>query len=69
MIGFIKFYNTVIDGVRHLLFRNTNNNNSIYSINVLLYDTQFTVTKLNWLVLKIISSLEIQNKLISMLNN
>lgn len=67
----MECYNKIIYGVKHTfsLYRNSSSKNSIYSTDITEYDAKFTVTKLNWLVPKIIPSLEMQNKLMNMFDN
>jgi hypothetical protein len=71
IFGFAECYNKVIYGAKHSLslHRNPDNRNSIFSKDPSNLKAKFTITKMNWLVSKIMPSLEMQNKLMNMFDS
>lgn len=71
IFGFAEDYKKVIYGVKHSfsLHRNSNDNNSIFSTDPSKYKANFTITKLNWLIPKILPSLENLNNLMNLFDS
>lgn len=67
IFGFSECYNKIIYGRKHTLslYRAVDNKNSIVSDDFTKYTAKITINKLQWLIPKIIPSLEMQNKLMN----
>ena len=68
IFGFVECYNKIIYGRKHelLLYGTSNNKNTIFSTDPTKFEAKLMITKLQWLIPKIIPSLEMQNKLMNM---
>jgi hypothetical protein len=71
IFGFAECYKKVIYGVKHslALHRNSDNKNSIFTLEPQNLQAKITITKINWLIPKISPSLEMENKLMNMIEN
>lgn len=68
IFGFVECYNKMIYGRKHALslYRTSNSKNAIFSTDPSTFEAKLTITRLQWLISKIIPSLEMQNKLMNM---